>query len=197
MIGTGTPLLNGISADGVLTPGAPSAALHQTNESKPAGDSLTGQLEDILDLAGGAQAERRRTDSSYRPAPGRGDTGDVDLGLIREQLEQVRGQLNVLQELQGHASNPEQRRVLGRGLQENGAALEKIAQQLSGSPGADLADISREFVSLVKGFRQIVQEVEKILADEDRIPAPLMRVIKEMTSKSLSSERRQRVNELA
>lgn len=195
MIGTGTPLLNGISAEGISPPGIAGVDLHQTNESKPAGGSLTAQLEDILDLAGGA--ERRHADLSYKPVSGRGDSGDVDLNLLQEQLKQIREQLNFLQELLPDASNPEQRRILGRGLQENGAALEKIGRQLAGHPSAEPVGVSGEFVSLVKGFRQIVQEVEKMLADENRIPAPLLRVIKDLTSESLSSGRRARVNELA
>jgi hypothetical protein len=45
-----------------------------------------------------------------------------------------------------------------------------------------------KFVSLIQGFQETVKEVEAQLADENRIPPSLMRVIRDLTSKSLAPE---------
>lgn len=95
------------------------------------------------------------------------------------------------------AQNPGQRRVFARAVEETVATLERAGVQIDSgqqSPDKDIAATAKEaakrFVSLVKGFRQIVQEVESILADENRIPPPLMRLIKEMTSESFNADKR-------
>ena len=49
-------------------------------------------------------------------------------------------------------------------------------------------DRGAQFVSLIQGFQETVKEVEKQLADENRIPPSLMRVIRDLTSKSLTPE---------
>lgn len=208
MFGTGLPLLNGVGSDVITSPGQVSGKNPYNRSEHSTGSSLTGMLEDVLDLSNGLEANRQHErDALYKPATGRGETGVSDFNSIQEQLKQVGEQVDSLQNLLlARSPGPEQRRVLGRGLQETGATLEKIGLALeraqafvSAAEGgeATYSDASRQFVALVKGFRQVVQEVEKILADEDRIPQPLMRMIKNLTSESLKPEARRHVSEIA
>jgi hypothetical protein len=53
-----------------------------------------------------------------------------------------------------------------------------------------------EFVSLIQGFQETVKEVEAQLADENRLPPSLMRVIRDLTSKSLAPDQNHNVDKL-
>lgn len=205
MIGTGTPSLNALSAEVLI--GAQGRDLQHAGTNSAKGESLTGRLEDIVDLSEDPRAEsRRRQNISYTlttDVPGRGAAEDFDPVLVDEQLNQVQEQLSLMRDLLPRAQNPDDRRVLARAVEEVVATMERAGTQISASQSQQNASITatasaaaKRFVSLVKGFREIVQEVETILADETRLPPPLMRLIKEMTSKSVNSEK-QRIDALA
>ena len=193
MIGTGSPSLTLTGPDAQAVPSVVQGALSIHNQDDTtAGPGSTGGIEDVVDLSENLQTELRRgrQPSDVALNTGRGDTGDTGGAL-----KQIQDQIGFLRDLLQSTADPGQSSELGRGLDEIEAALAREASAVNG-PGETQAS-PREFVSLVIGFREIVKEVEKILADENRVPPPLMRIIKDMTSKSLKIENRKRVDEFA
>lgn len=199
MIGTGMPFQITLTAD------APARVQHdqRAGGDSVAGDSLTGQLRDIVDLSENLETDlrNRRGPSSYAPRQDAADT-PANIDDIRDELAVIGDKLDSLSDTALHAQAVDRRERLGRGLEETGVALERIGRKLSaiasaGGFTAETVDAPRQFVSLVKGFREVVKEVEMILADEDRVPPPLMRLIRNLTSESLKPESRRRVDEMA